>query len=113
MERILDLMQRDVKTRNQDPAPLEAPMRYRDSCSSRRATADLLRWSMGSEPRHGDGYSGYCDYQAPKNPAKPPRSARQTIADVGSNTRSISLRTLAGFLRWALSFGDETRNQKP
>lgn len=90
----------------------DAMHRYRDSCTSRRATADLLRWSMGSEPRHGDGYTGYTEYQAPKNPAKPTRSAKETAAHTGRAIRGMSLWTLAGFLRWALSFGENREQRK-
>lgn len=110
---LLGLLMRETKMRDQGEEPMEDALhRYRDSCTSRRATADLLRWSMGSEPRQGDGFSGYADYKAPKNPAKPSRSVKETVAQTGRAIRGLSLWTLAGFLRWALSFGDDREQRK-
>ena len=110
---LLDLLMRDTKMRDKGEEPMEDAMhRYRDSCTSRRATADLLRWSMGSEARHGDGFTGYTEYQAPKNPAKPSRSVKEKATHTGRAIRGLSLWTLAGFLRWALSFGNDREQRK-
>jgi len=75
-------------------------MRHKDLCESRRATSDLLRWSMGGKPRYG---KEYVTYQAPTNPAKPPVSAKSVAQATGLYTRLLSLHALARFLRWALA----------
>ena len=73
---------------------------YRDSCETRRAAADLLRWSMGGKPRYGKEYA---TYQEPANPAKPPVSAKSVAHAASWYSRAFSLQALAGFLRWALA----------
>lgn len=74
-------------------------MRHRDMCESRRAAADLLRWSMGGKPRYG---KDYVEYEEPKNPAKAPVSAKSIARTAGWYSRVLSLNALASFLRWAL-----------
>jgi hypothetical protein len=83
--------------------------RYRDACNSRRAASDLLSWSMGAKPRHGNDYDRG-GYQAPKNPAKPPRSAAETIARLRARARHLGLNVLRAVLVWWLSFDEKNRN---
>lgn len=83
-------------------------MRYRDMCESRRAAADLLRWSMGGEPRDG---KEYVTYEAPANPAKPPVSAKSVGLAAGWYSRTLGLQALAGFLRWALALTEPRKDQ--
>lgn len=83
--------------------------RYQDSCQSRRAAADLLRWSMGSEPRHGKGYGSY---QEPANPAKRPLTAKSVARSAGWYSRILGVNALAGFLRWALSITEPRQDRK-
>lgn len=44
---------------NSWPRLIEVSMPPEGSCPSIRETADLLRWSMGKEPRYGRGYIEY------------------------------------------------------
>lgn len=74
---------------------------HKDACQSRHAAVDLLRWSMGSEPRYGKAYAA--EYEAPKNPAKPPVTAKDVAGAAGWYSRYLSLSAVAAFLRWALA----------
>ena len=85
--------------------------KYRDSCNSRRAASDLLSWSMGSKPRHGHDYD-HGGYQAPKNPAKPPRSTAEIVGGLRSRTRAFGVTALRSVLLWWLSF-DEKNKSRP
>lgn len=85
--------------------------KYRDSCNSRRAASDLLSWSMGKEPRNGFNYDS-AGYQAPTNPAKPPRSARQRISDTRGWGAALGVNALRRVLLWWLSFDEKRENRK-
>jgi len=53
------------------PKLIEVAMPYQDSCASRRGTADLQRWSMGTESRNGYDFVDYEPLGAAAAPASP------------------------------------------
>ena len=83
----------------------------RDSCNSRRAASDLLSWSMGKEPRNGFNYDPP-GYQAPANPAKPPRPLTQRVGDARGWTRALGINSLRRVLIWWLSFDEKREGRK-
>jgi hypothetical protein len=58
---------------------------------------------MGAKPRHGNDYDRE-GYQAPKNPAMPPRSTADVVAGARGRVRYTALSALRPVLVWWLSF---------